>query len=323
YAKQLINQTIEVYDGYYLYLLTRIENIVGIDTETGDTLKSNIENEKTWLQTQRVNIVEADSVEETEAVATNLNNYFAEKKPLLKKVIGIITSSRVNKSLISLTDVKTRTANHIANLTELDKDTKTVASILTEYTEKLNQVNEKYILARDGFLSLSSTDTVDQDYTTHLNTLKEAKDLLLEADILRANIVTELIKIKASTVGGAGDLSATGEGSVLMSGELTTTVTSEQNTAVVVYDLAGDLAVESVGETAIESVGRKVTYSNFTQATITGTDYVILVTGTITEVTATGTGRAYLTGTGTYQNATGTSQSFDATNGVVYNIITS
>jgi len=130
-----------------------------------------------------------------------------------------------------------------------------------------------------------------------------------------------LKKIKASEVGGSGALQATAsDGTLLISGNNRITITTEGVLTAQVYDRAGGVTAETIGETTTEIVDRKTTYSGFTEATFDGDDFVILLTGSIKILTATGEGRAYLEGTGTYQTGSGGVAKDVPSGGVVYNI---
>lgn len=321
YAAQLIKQVIDVLDKHYALLSARLSLTAGLPEAEKTGLLSEIEAEQTWLQTQRVAIAEASNEQQIAAIAQTLNDYRTEKNAFLKRVIGLLASTRVKKTILQLTDASTRVEDSIAVLKELKKDVSALESVKNQLSAGLGPVSDKYQQAHDGFAAISNAATADQDFEASLKILREAGEKLNELSSPYNQLIAELKKIKASKVGGNGTLLVKGQGTVIISVDGTIVIKPEKDVSFSVFDRAGDLSVQTQGDVAVTTENRKKTYTGFSEATATGTDFLLVSTGTVVELVAEGKGRAYLDGAGTFQSVPdGTPESFEVTNGVVFNV---
>ncbi|MFA5107299.1 MAG: hypothetical protein WC497_03155 [Patescibacteria group bacterium] len=322
YAVQLIKQAIDVFDKHYFLLAARLKNSTGLAEAERATMLTDLTTEQVWLQTQRVAISETNDPAVITDIANRLNTYRTEKSVFVKKVVGVIVSSRIQTILTQMNDATARVDDDVTILTALQKDTGSVTSPRADFALKLAAAKEKYQLGHDGFASLANAATVEQDFESALAKLRESGEKLTDAKTSLDQIIAELKKVKASRVGGNGKLSVTGEGSfVISASEGTVTIAAGKTPTLEVFDRAGDCTVETQGAATKIPAGRKTSYSGFTQATITGTDFLLLYTGATTELTAAGTGRAYLKGTGTFQAVPdGVAESFADEGGVIFNL---
>lgn len=322
YAIQLIKQTIDVYDKHYILLTARLNNSTGFADDERAALLNDLTVEQEWLQTQRVAIAETNDANTVTDISNALNAYAAAKSVFVKKTLGLIASSRIQKVITQMDDAVLRLDEDAAVLTNLEKETSTLTEPRANLIQGLAAVKEKYQRAHDGFAALSDIATADQDFESSLAVLREAGDELINAKISLDQIISEIKKIKASKVGGNGTLSTQGDGKYVISIKNgNTTIAADGSASLTVYDRAGDAAVETQGTTAEDSVGRVTVYTGFTQATITGTDILLVYNGSTTELIAKGTGRAYLEGTGTYQAIPdGVAEDLELGKGVVFNL---
>ncbi len=320
YAKQLINQTIDLYDKYYTLITARANNISGLDPADQVALLANTETEQSWLQTQRVSIAESTENTQIVSVATALNNYRTEKLAFHFRVVGLIAGSRINKSITVLTDAANRIADYIAVLTDLEKDTTKLETLYASLTEKVDQARTEYATALEGVRAITNSDTAVTDFATQEENLNTAKTTLTDGQVILDEIVTEFKNVKADKIGGSGTLEAAGEGKILIVSDGTVTISSEDELTVTVYDHVGDIVIDAVGTGTTDAEGRKTTYSGYSQLTLTGDAMTVLADGSVSDLSASGTGRAYLSGTGTYQSS-GDETAKDYTEaGVLFNI---
>lgn len=322
YAVQLIKQAIDVIDKHYVLLSARLKNTSGFDEAERTALLNDLTAEQAWLQTQRVAITETNDPNAITDLASRLNAYQTEKSVFIKKVVGLIASSRIQRVLTQMNDASARLDDDTAVLTTISEDTTSLTGPRADFALKLAAAKEKYLLAHNSFAGLANAATADQQFESALGTLRETGEKLKDAETSLDQIITELKKIKASRVGGNGKLSATGQGSfVISAGDGSVTIAAGESPALDVYDRAGDCTVETQGAAIKTPAGRKTSYTGFTQATIKGTDFLLIYTGSTTELIAGGTGRAYLKGTGTYQAIPdGVAESFEAADGLVFNL---
>ncbi|MDD5567134.1 MAG: hypothetical protein PHH01_02970 [Patescibacteria group bacterium] len=320
YAKQLINQSIDLLDQYYDLLTVEINNLSGIEVSDKNSMISDLKNEKAWLQTQRVAITESNDALKITGVADTLDAYLQNKQPLFYRIIGIIAASRVNKTITINTDALDRFEAGLGILTDLNRTVGTPQNLFNQLSDQVAQAKEKYTAALNGFRSLNSVTTAQTDFESERSSLNQSRDLLTEAQTSRQNLITELKKIKGSKIGGSGELAAQGNGSFVISNNGSVSLKADGEVTLQLYDWAGDAEVTTTGNASIESADKKTTYRGFTEATITGKEYLILVKGSVTELSAEGGGRAFLSGTGTYQIEGGTAQSFEGANGVIFTI---
>lgn len=320
FAKQLINQAIDYVDSYYSVAAARLDNLMGINQSDKTTLSLQITAEKNWLQTQRVAIAEATDTAGISNIAITLNNNRQEKMALYHKLVGFIGGSRISKSITKLTDAGNRITDQLAMLALLGKDVADLETSLAAFKDNLSLANEKYAMAIDGLRSISSADTAKDDFAVQKTALDEASDFLIDANTLLAEMIADLKKIKAAEVGGSGDLQLSVDGFALISGKNKITVAAEEELTAYVYDWKGNLIVETTGGTTTEKIDRKTTYAGFSEATFNGGDYLILLTGSIKSLAATGEGRAYLEGIGIYQANTADAPLDIADGGTIYNI---
>ncbi len=322
YAVQLIKQAIDVYDKHYILLAARLKNSTGFVEAEQTAMLNDLTAEQAWLQTQRVAISETNDPAIITDIANRLNTYRVDKSVFVKKVVGAIASSRIQTTLAQMNDATARVDDDVAVLIALQKDTGSLTSPRADFALKLAAAKEKYQLGRDGFASLVNAATVEQDFESALAKLREAGEKLTDAKTSLDQIIAELKKVKASRVGGNGALSAQGEGKYVISAkEGTVAIAAGESASLTIYDHAGDVTVETQGTTTKDIAGRGTVYTGFTQATITGADFLLVYLGSTTELTAKGTGRAYLKGTGTFQAVPdGVAESFADENGVIFNL---
>ncbi|MDP3964460.1 MAG: hypothetical protein Q8Q20_02230 [bacterium] len=319
FAKQTLNQAIDVWNQYYVLISTQLENGAGISDTDRQTLNDGIAAEQTWLQSQRVEISEAQTSQTISSVANSISEHLNEQGGFANSIVGLLSASRMNRAVSKLQAASDRSADFLVSLKAIGRDTTELDTLQAGLVETINEANGLTEEAETDFRVLSGSGSYLQYEEARL-TLASAAEKAASAQATLQAIVTEYKKLKASGIVGAGSLSAEGDGQAVLSGKLNVSVNGSAN--VTLTDWSGAALVTTSGSGTTTTDGNRVTYSGWDSLTIEGSDIHLFIGGNFTELAANGEGRAFLSGSGTFITASGGAESFDLANGVVYNIAT-
>ena len=138
----------------------------------------------------------AETREELNAVAKEVKAEWKKTKPLIKKVVGEVLSSRIDKALVKLDEVSQKASDKIKELEAQGYDVSQLKEKQPEIQKKIDAAKVKLKEARAKFSSISSSSDVDATFKEGRDLLKEASQLLREA----FKEVKELVKSIRETV---------------------------------------------------------------------------------------------------------------------------
>ncbi|RZN37373.1 MAG: hypothetical protein EF813_05845 [Methanosarcinales archaeon] len=183
----------------------------------------------------------------------------------------------------------------ISKLADKGIDTTSLEDKHDRLDDKIDCVRANYILAKDA-LEDSDPDEVSQ-------AVHRANTCIRDANQITREIFMELREYRAGSVilNGTGTLTAEGSGTALVRGNIKMQLSADAGSLSVV-DRNGDMVITTTGDGDKTDDGSMMVYTGFNgDATISGSDVVVTITGTRIGLAVNGTGTTVLIGTGSYE----------------------
>lgn len=260
------------------------------------------------LEQVRSEVKNAETRQDFVNISKELRDIWLEIRLSTKYYLGILWNHKVDLLLEKADNVSVRVSEEIQKLKNESKDTTELEAKLARYNELIGNAKKSHEKAEElyaehkGFNDEGKVTDVKQaeQFLRDANTnITETNRYLKEAYKVLREIFYELKKYRVGEVDlwGTGRLEAKGTGKAVLNGNLTVFVSG--NGTLIVSSNAN--VTTSGNGTKVELGNGDIKYQGYGNATITGENIRVEISGNNIELWAEGTGSASLSGTGSYK----------------------
>jgi exonuclease VII small subunit len=177
---------------YLNVLKRRVENAPGISNEDRSKIIAELNEDITWLETQRANIENANSLQELRKIAVTVRSYWSNIRAAAKRVIGRILNARIAHVITKAEVLADRIEAKIQNLEAEGKDVSELKEWLAKFKAKVATAKEKHETAKERFDSIKSLAEANKLFREGIKFIKQAHRNLKEANQTLVKIVKSL-----------------------------------------------------------------------------------------------------------------------------------
>ena len=244
------------------------------------------------LEGKKLEVESADTGADIVSAARDLKGEWREIRAEILRHTRYMIVARIGNYVEKSEKLSDKLDTQIDALADQGVDTQDLEDKLDRLDDKIDCVRTNYILAKDARRD-GEPDEVRQ-------AVRRANVCIKDANRIIRDIFQELREYRDGTVvlKGTGTLTAEGSGTALVRGAIDMQLAADAGSLFVV-DRYGDMAIEVTGGGTRTEDGSSVIYTGFNgDATISGSDVVVTMTGTGIDLAVDGTGTAILIGTG-------------------------
>ena len=256
---------------------------------------ANIDRYMLRLEGKKLEAENAETPADIISAARDIRSEWGEIRSEIARHARYMLTERIGDYVKKSEGLSGRLDEEIGKLADEGIDTTSLEAKHDRLDDKFDCVRVNYILAKDA-LEDGDPDEVDQ-------AVGRANACIRDANQITREIFLELREYRAGSVimDGTGTLTAEGSGTTLVRGDIEMQLSADAGSLSVV-DRDGDMIITVTGDGARTDDGSIVVYTGFNgDATISGSDVVVTMTGTGIDLTVDGTGTAILIGTGLYE----------------------
>ncbi len=278
--------------------LERLQARIRAAEQQGDVpegASENIDRYMLRLEGKKLEAENADTPADIISVARDIRGEWGEIRSEIARHTRHLIIARIGNYVEKSEKLSDRLGEEIDKLADQGVDTTSLEDELDRFDDKIVCVGTSHILAKDA-LEDGDPDEVGQ-------AVRKANACIRDANRIIRAIFLELREYEAGSVilDGTGMLTAEGSGTAIVRGDIEMQLSADAG-SLSVCDRAGDMAINITGEGTRTEDGARVIYTGFNgDATISGSDVVVTMTGTGIELVVEGTGTAVLIGTGSYE----------------------
>ena len=255
----------------------------------------NIDRYMLRLEGKKLEAENADTPANIISAARDIRGEWGEIRREIARHTRYMLTAKIGNYVEKSEGLSIRLDAEIGKLADEGIDTTSLEDKHDRLNDKIDCVKVNYLLAKDA-LEDSDPDEVGQ-------AVRRANTCIRDANQITREIFMELREYRAGSVilDGTGTLTAEGSGTALVRGNIKMHLSADAGSLSVV-DRNGDMVITTTGDGDRTDDGSMVIYTGFNDdATISGSDVVVTMTGTRIELTVDGTGTAVLIGTGSYE----------------------